>query len=61
MIAALIFFVGIVIACIGALSMASSAMPSFGGPRGNELGVFIAGAVIFVIGLVLVFYAGTWV
>jgi hypothetical protein len=61
MIAALIFFVGIVITSIGGLTMIACAMPSFGGSRGNETATFIFGAVLFIVGLVITFYAGTWV
>lgn len=60
MIAALIFVAGILIALLGALMMISTAMPSFGGRRGNEGAVLVSGFIVFLFGAVLMFYAGTW-
>lgn len=59
--AILIGSVGIIVTCIGVLFIVSTAMPSFGGRRGNEMGILIFGSILFFAGIALIFYAGSWV
>lgn len=60
MMAVLIFITGMLISLIGMLMMVSTALPSFGGSRGNEAAVFFSGLATFLVGTALIFYAGTW-
>jgi hypothetical protein len=56
--AILLGITGFISVCVGVLAMISTAMPSFGGRRGNETGVFIFGAVLSLAGIASIFCAG---
>lgn len=59
MIVALIFVAGLIAVIIGGLTIVSTAMPSFGGRRGNEGAVFIVGCIIVLAGIIAIFFAGS--
>jgi hypothetical protein len=49
---------GSAIIAMGALFLLSCIMPTFGGSRGSQAGPAVAGGVMVVAGIALVFFAG---
>ena len=52
-------FFGVAALLLGVLFFAGAAMPSFGG-RSDPTSPMVTGAVLFVAGICLCFYAGSW-
>ena len=55
----LVLCFGIVALLLGVFFFVAAAMPAFGG-RNDAVGSMVAGYIIFVVGICLCFYAGSW-
>lgn len=61
MMSAFMFVVGLIITAIGGLMIVGAFMPSFGGSSRKDDGIMlVSGIMLFLLGLAMTFYAGTW-
>jgi hypothetical protein len=56
----LIGILGVLLSAVGVLTFIAGAMPTYGGSRNDTTSAFVFGIAMFLGGIALVFYGGTW-